>query len=99
VLFHFEYRCEGRWEAIGSGEGEGIRAPLSALADLNGLSGTGLPVGVYRCIAARTGLAYWEHLVIDADGEIGFADDGPEEDGAVTPAESLSVSARSHHRV
>jgi hypothetical protein len=99
VLFHFQYRCEDRWEDMGSGEGEGIRAPLSALADLNELSGDGLPVGIYRCIPARADSAYWEHLVIHGDGTMGFGDGEPAEDGAGTPADRVSVSVRAPHPV
>lgn len=82
---------------MGSGVGEGIEAPLSALADLNELSGAALPVGVYRCIAAKAGSAYWEHLVIDPDGAIGFAEDELPENQAREAAEGLSPSLRSHH--
>lgn len=84
---------------MGSGEGEGIEAPAAALADLNELGGGALPVGVYRCIAAKTGSTYWEHLVIDPDGSIGFAEDEPVEDGAGTSADSLSFSVRIPHPV
>lgn len=82
---------------MGSGEGEGIEAPLPALADLNELSGGALPVGVYRCIPARTGSAYWEHLVIGPDGTIGFAEDESTEDGATTPAEWVVPSVFTPH--
>lgn len=84
---------------MGSGEGTGIEAPMAALADLNGLSGDSLPIGVYRCIGASSGSAYWEHLMIDADGAIGFADDEAVEDDVGPPAESLSLSVRIPHHV
>ncbi len=77
MLFHFQYRFEDRWEAIGSGEGEGIDAPTAALAELNGLTGESLPVGSYRCIAARSDSCYWEHLILGPGGGIGFADEEP----------------------
>jgi hypothetical protein len=99
VLFHFQYRCEDRWEDMGSGEGAGIGSAEAALADLNGLSGGVLPVGFYRCIAASGGSAYWEHLLIDADGAIGFADDDLIEEEAGAPAEWLRPRAPSPHLV
>jgi hypothetical protein len=99
VLFHFQYRFEDRWEDMGSGEGGGIEAPTAALAELNGLTGESLPAGIYRCIAARSDSAYWEYMVIGADGAIGVADGEPLEDGPGTPAERLSPSVRSPHHV
>ena len=75
MLFHFELRCNGRWEAIGSGEGEGKDACLAALADLNGLAGGNLPVGSYRCIAATSAATRWEALRLGAEGEIGFEEE------------------------
>jgi hypothetical protein len=99
VLFHFQYRCEDRWEDMGSGAGEGIEAPAAALADLNALSGDALPVGFYRCIAATTDSAYWEQLVIDPDGTISFAGDEPVEREAGTPSDSPGLSLRTPHHV
>jgi hypothetical protein len=73
VLFHFELRCNGRWEAFGSGEADG-EDPAAALADLIGLAGGSLPAGTYRCIAARSESARWESLALGADGTITAAD-------------------------
>ena len=75
MLFHFELRCNGRWEAIGSGEGEGAEACLAALADLNALAGGGLPAGSYRCIAATSAATRWEALKLGTEGEIGFEEE------------------------
>jgi hypothetical protein len=75
VLFHFELRCNGRWEAIGSGEAEGKDACLAALADLNALAGGSLPSGSYRCIAATSAATRWEALRLGAEGEIGFEEE------------------------
>lgn len=75
MLFHIEYRCQGRWEAFGSGEGEGSDAGVAALGDLKELAGGNLPVGTYRCIPANTGATRWESLALGADGRIVFADD------------------------
>lgn len=71
MLFHFEFRCDGRWEAFGSGEGED---PTAGLADLIGLAGGSLPAGTYRCIAARSESARWDSLALGADGTITGAD-------------------------
>jgi hypothetical protein len=99
VLFHFSYRFEDRWEEIGCGEGAGIEAPAVALAELNGLSGGCLLAGTYRCIAASASSGYWEYLELGPDGAIGFAEEELLEDEEEAPAESLSLSARSHHGV
>jgi hypothetical protein len=78
VLFHFEYRCQGRWEAIGSGEGgEGEQPSLAALEDLIGLAGGVLPFGRYRCIAATSAATRWDALELGPGGEISFAEGPP----------------------
>lgn len=92
MLFHFQYRSEDRWESIGSGEGEGVEAPVAALAELNGLTSGTLPVGTYRCIAARANSANWELLAIEPGGAIGFADEA-----AAADAEVLGPSVRTPH--
>lgn len=86
-------------EAIGNGEGGGIEAPVVALAELNDLADESLPVGLYRCMAARADSCYWEHLAIDPDGAIHFAENGAAEDDAVATAVELSFSARTPHHV
>jgi hypothetical protein len=70
VLFHFEIRCQGRWEAIGSGEGGVGDSPTAALADLNALAGGSLPTGSYRAVAAISAATRWEFLRLGPGGEI-----------------------------
>jgi hypothetical protein len=74
VLFHFEYRCQGRWEAIGSGAGEDEESSVVALEDLIGLAGGSLPVGRYRCIAATSAATRWDLLDLGDDGRICLVD-------------------------
>jgi hypothetical protein len=85
VLFHFELRCNGRWEAFGSGEADGDD-PVAALADLIGLAGGSLPAGTYRCIAARSESARWDSLALGADGTITAADAYAARTGEIGPA-------------
>ena len=68
MLFHFEFRNDGRWETIGSGEGAGEEA---ALRELCALAGGTLPAGTYRCIAARSDSTRWESLSLAEDGTVG----------------------------
>jgi hypothetical protein len=75
VLFHIEHRCNGRWEAFGSGEGGGDDASVAALADLRRLAGGRLPIGVYRCIPAMSSATRWETLRLDPDGEIALTEE------------------------
>lgn len=75
MLFHFEFRCEDRWVAIGSSEGTGEEARLAAFADLIALAGGDLRPGAYRCILATSAAAHWDPLRLGDDGEIGFAED------------------------
>jgi hypothetical protein len=70
VLFHFEIRCQGRWEAVGAGEGGARDSCVVALADLNALAGGSLPAGSYRCLAATSAATHWETLLLAADGQI-----------------------------
>lgn len=74
MLFHFEFRCQGRWEAIGSGDA-GQEGSTAALEDLLALAGDSLPAGTYRCIAATSAATGWDHLRLDADGTVGAVED------------------------
>jgi hypothetical protein len=85
VLFHFEYRCQGRWEAIGSGEGGDEEASGAALVDLNGLAGGNLPAGRYRCIAATSAATRWDLLDLDYGGRIRLAEAEAPEARAIVP--------------
>lgn len=64
VLYHFEFRGEGSWEAFGSGDGDG-EEPIGAA-----LAGGTLPEGEYRCIAANQGTTRWESVWLDREGRI-----------------------------
>ncbi len=88
MLFHFEYRCNGRWEAIGSGEGRGEEDCAAALADLNALAGGSLPAGTYRCIAAISAATRWESLRLAPSGEVVFEDGPPSAAPSPPPAQS-----------
>jgi hypothetical protein len=86
VLFHFEYRCQGRWEAIGSGEGADEDSSIVALGDLTRLAGGSLPAGRYRCIAATSAATRWDSLELGDDGRICLAETGAPEACAIIPS-------------
>lgn len=64
--FLFEFLGpEGRWEAIGVGEGDGDMAVEAAIADLAEKSGGGLPAGEYRYMPGAQIDARWRFLELD----------------------------------
>ena len=70
MLYHFEFRGEAGWEAVGSGDGAGAEPEVAALLDLMGLAGGCLPEGEYRCIAAISESTRWGSFRLGPGGEI-----------------------------
>lgn len=96
MLFHIEHRCEGRWEAFGSGEGgDGEEASTVALADLISLAGGSLPSGEYRMIRARSDSTRWDFLHLGAGGEITLGQEGRFDAEASTGPETIGVGVGS----
>ncbi len=72
MIYHFQYRGPSGWETLGSGIGTGERAIEQALEEVRGLSGSRLPSGDYRGIAAGDGDSHFIHFELT-----GAADPGP----------------------